>query len=118
MKRRCFGCGHLLLLLQSGVPLHLAHVQFYAYGQEGERGFSSAAPRLAEAVNGQGVYGLGLALSNVGDGNTQVDVLQAMGGRIADDAGKKVVIKSEETRTYLRIVYDNYIHYVRLYRQN
>jgi len=33
------------------VPLHLAHVQFYAYGKEGERGFSSAAPRLAEAVN-------------------------------------------------------------------
>ena len=33
------------------VSLHLAHVQFYAYGNEGERGFSSAAPRLAEAVN-------------------------------------------------------------------
>jgi multiple sugar transport system substrate-binding protein len=60
--------------------------------------------KQAEAVNGKGVYGLGLALSNVGDGNTQVDVLQAMGGRIADDAGKKVVIKSEETRTYLRWV--------------
>ncbi len=34
-----------------GLPLHLAHLQFYAYGKEGERGFSSAAPRLAEAVN-------------------------------------------------------------------
>jgi formylmethanofuran dehydrogenase subunit A len=32
-------------------PLHLAHLQFYAYGKEGGRGFSSAAPRLAEAVN-------------------------------------------------------------------
>lgn len=31
--------------------LHLAHLQFYAYGKEGPRGFSSAAPRLAEAVN-------------------------------------------------------------------
>lgn len=34
-----------------GVPLHLAHLQFYGYGTEGERGFSSAAARLAEAVN-------------------------------------------------------------------
>ena len=33
------------------LPLHLAHLQFYAYGIEGPRGFSSAAPRLAEAVN-------------------------------------------------------------------
>ncbi|HLH88494.1 MAG TPA: formylmethanofuran dehydrogenase subunit A [Xanthobacteraceae bacterium] len=34
-----------------GLPLHLAHLQFYGYGKEGARGFSSAAPRLAEAVN-------------------------------------------------------------------
>ena len=34
-----------------GLPLHLAHLQFYGYGKEGERGFSSAAARLAEAVN-------------------------------------------------------------------
>ncbi len=33
------------------LPLHIAHLQFYAYGKEGPRGFSSAAPRLAEAVN-------------------------------------------------------------------
>ncbi len=32
-------------------PLHLAHLQFYSYGKEGKRGFSSAAARLAEAVN-------------------------------------------------------------------
>jgi formylmethanofuran dehydrogenase subunit A len=35
-----------------GLPLHLAHLQFYGYGKEGPRKFSSAAPRLAEAVNG------------------------------------------------------------------
>ena len=34
-----------------GLPLHLAHLQFYAYGTDGPRGFSSAAPRLAEALN-------------------------------------------------------------------
>jgi formylmethanofuran dehydrogenase subunit A len=33
------------------LPLHLAHLQFYGYGKEGERGFSSAAAPLAEAVN-------------------------------------------------------------------
>jgi formylmethanofuran dehydrogenase subunit A len=33
------------------LPLHLAHLQFYSYGKEGKRGFSSAAARLAEAVN-------------------------------------------------------------------
>ena len=55
----------------------------------------------AVAVNKPPVSGLGLALSNVGDGNVQVSVLQSYGGRIADDAGKMVTIKSEETRTYL-----------------
>jgi formylmethanofuran dehydrogenase subunit A len=35
-----------------GLPLHLAHLQFYGYGKDGERGFSSAGARLAEAVNG------------------------------------------------------------------
>ena len=52
------------------------------------------------------LYGLGLALSNVGDGNVQVGVLQSFGGRIADDAGKKAAIKSPETRTYLAWVKD------------
>lgn len=34
-----------------GRPLHLAHLQFYAYGKEGKRGFSSAAAELAGVVN-------------------------------------------------------------------
>ncbi len=34
-----------------GVPLHLAHLQFYGYGTEGKRKFSSEAARLAELVN-------------------------------------------------------------------
>jgi multiple sugar transport system substrate-binding protein len=53
------------------------------------------------AVTKSPVFGLGLALSNVGDGNVQINVMQAMGARIADDAGKTVTIKSEETRAYL-----------------
>ena len=34
-----------------GRPVHLTHVQFHSYGQEGDRKFSSAAAQLAEAVN-------------------------------------------------------------------
>lgn len=55
----------------------------------------------AVAVNKPPVSGLGLALSNVGDANVQVNVLQSYGGRIADDAGKKVTLDSPETRAWL-----------------
>jgi len=34
-----------------GLPLHLTHVQFHAYGVEGDRRFSSAAAQIAEMVN-------------------------------------------------------------------
>jgi formylmethanofuran dehydrogenase subunit A len=34
-----------------GLPLHLAHVQFYAYGKEGKNGFSSAGAQFAEKIN-------------------------------------------------------------------
>jgi formylmethanofuran dehydrogenase subunit A len=34
-----------------GLPAHLTHVQFHSYGTEGPKKFSSAARRLAEAVN-------------------------------------------------------------------
>jgi multiple sugar transport system substrate-binding protein len=60
----------------------------------------------ATAINKPPFYGLGLALSNVGDGNTQIGVLQSYGGRIADETGTNAAIKSEETRTYLRWVKD------------
>ena len=65
-----------------GMPLHLAHLQFYAYGREGPRGFSSAAPRLAAAVNahphitadvGQVMFGQTVTISS--------DVLRQFNGR-------------------------------------
>jgi formylmethanofuran dehydrogenase subunit A len=65
-----------------GMPLHLAHLQFYAYGTEGPRKFSSAAPRLAEAVNreknitvdvGQVMFGQTVTIS--------CDVLRQFNGR-------------------------------------
>ncbi len=34
-----------------GLPAHLTHVQFHAYGADGPKKFSSAAQQLAEAVN-------------------------------------------------------------------
>ncbi len=34
-----------------GLPMHLAHIQFYGYGNEGKRGFSSGAARLIAAMN-------------------------------------------------------------------
>jgi formylmethanofuran dehydrogenase subunit A len=39
------------IVAAEGQPLHLAHLQFYGYGRDGDRGFSSAAASLAEAVN-------------------------------------------------------------------
>jgi multiple sugar transport system substrate-binding protein len=47
------------------------------------------------------LYGMGFALSNVGDGNLQASVLQSYGGRIADDAGTTVTLDSPETREYM-----------------
>jgi formylmethanofuran dehydrogenase subunit A len=35
-----------------GLPIHLTHIQFHSYGTDGDRKFSSAAARIAEAVNG------------------------------------------------------------------
>jgi formylmethanofuran dehydrogenase subunit A len=34
-----------------GRPIHLTHIQFHSYGTEGERRFSSAAERIAEAID-------------------------------------------------------------------
>jgi len=34
-----------------GLPAHLTHIQFHAYGAEGDRKFSSGAARIAEAFN-------------------------------------------------------------------
>jgi len=62
-----------------GLPMHLAHVQFYGYGKDGARGFSSAAPRIAEAVNGAK--------------NLTVDVGQAM-------FGQTVTISSDVLRQF------------------
>lgn len=62
----------------------------------------------AEKAQKKPLYGMGFALSNVGDGNLQMSVLQSYGGRIADDAGKTVTLKSPETKTYLTWITERY----------
>lgn len=62
-----------------GLPLHLAHLQFYGYGSEGEHAFSSAAATLAAAVNGAP--------------NVTVDIGQVM-------FGQTVTISSDVLRQY------------------
>jgi multiple sugar transport system substrate-binding protein len=51
-------------------------------------------------------YGMGFALSNVGDGNLTTAMLQSWGGRIADDAGKQCTLDSQETRDFLTWISD------------
>ncbi|MBV8402541.1 MAG: formylmethanofuran dehydrogenase subunit A, partial [Acetobacteraceae bacterium] len=77
-------------------PLHLAHVQFYAYGKEGKRGFSSAAPQLAEAINarpqvtadvGQVMFGQTVTISS--------DVLRQFNGRAQSSPRKSAIMERE-----------------------
>jgi multiple sugar transport system substrate-binding protein len=64
---------------------------------------------MAVAINDPpNVYGAGIALSNVGDGNLTEQMLQGYGGRIADDAGKTCTIDSPETRTFMTWITDLY----------
>jgi formylmethanofuran dehydrogenase subunit A len=79
-----------------GTRLHIAHLQFYAYGKEGPRGFSSAAPRLAEAVNarrnitvdiGQVMFGQTVTISS--------DVLRQFNARGQAHPRKSVIIDGD-----------------------
>jgi len=62
------------------MPLHLAHLQFYGYGADGPQGFSSAAPRLAEALKSAP--------------NVTIDVGQAM-------FGQTVTVSSDVLRQFM-----------------
>lgn len=79
-----------------GQPLHLAHLQFYAYGEEGPRKFSSAAARLAEAVNaaphitadvGQVMFGQTVTVSS--------DVLRQFGARNQASPAKSALLETD-----------------------
>lgn len=79
-----------------GLPLHLAHLQFYAYDTEGKRKFSSAAARLAELVNatpdvtidvGQVMFGQTVTIS--------ADVLRQFSARGSAHPRKSVIHESD-----------------------
>ncbi|TKT69348.1 formylmethanofuran dehydrogenase subunit A [Aquamicrobium sp. LC103] len=79
-----------------GVPLHLAHLQFYGYGTEGSRKFSSAGARLAELVNatpeitidiGQVMFGQTVTISS--------DVMRQFSARGGADPRKSVIIDGD-----------------------
>jgi formylmethanofuran dehydrogenase subunit A len=78
------------------LPLHLAHLQFYGYGKEGARGFSSEAARLAEAVNrangvtidvGQVMFGQTVTISS--------DVLRQFNARSQAHPNKWVIFEGD-----------------------
>lgn len=56
-----------------GLPAHLTHIQFHAYGNDGPKKFSSAALQLAEAVNA--------------NPNISIDVGQIMFGQTVTASG-------------------------------
>ncbi len=61
---------------------------------------------ISKEVTQPGIYGMGFSLSNVGDGNLNMSILQSYGGRIADDDGKTCTISSDETREFMAWVKD------------
>ena len=56
-----------------GLPLHLTHIQFHSYGNEGPRKFSSGATSIAEAINA--------------NPNISIDIGQVMFGQTVTASG-------------------------------
>ena len=85
-----------------GRPIHMAHIQFYGYGKEGDKGFSSGAPRLMEAINkhknatvdvGQVLFGQTITISG--------DILRQFDGRRAANPKKWIINQGEGNGTGL-----------------
>jgi multiple sugar transport system substrate-binding protein len=68
---------------------------------EAPKTWEELASQGAKAAKPPKTYGLGFALSNVLDGNLTTSMMQAWGGRVADDAGKKCTIASPQTEDFL-----------------
>jgi formylmethanofuran dehydrogenase subunit A len=79
-----------------GLPLHLAHLQFYGYGKEGPRGFSSAAAHLAEAVNGSNSVTVDVGQVMFGQTVTiSLDTLRQFNARSQARPRKSVILEGE-----------------------
>ncbi|NJN83287.1 MAG: extracellular solute-binding protein [Caldilineaceae bacterium] len=63
----------------------------------------------AAAQNPPEYYGMGFALSNVGDANTTTTtMMQSWGGRVADDEGLNCTLDSQEVRDWLTWITEAY----------
>lgn len=80
-----------------GLPMHLAHVQFYAYGKEGAKGFSSAAARLLEAFNRHPNITMDVGQVMFGQTVTMSGDITAQYSRHADASPSKYVMWDAET---------------------
>lgn len=56
---------------------------------------------VAAAAKPPETFGMGLALSNVLDGNNTTFILQSFGGRVADDTGAQCTLDTPQTREFL-----------------
>jgi multiple sugar transport system substrate-binding protein len=63
--------------------------------------WEEVAEMSREAQDPPNYYGMGFALSNVGDGNLTTTMLQSWGGRVADDAGENCTLDSQEVRDFV-----------------
>lgn len=63
--------------------------------------WEEVADMSRDAQDPPNYYGMGFALSDVGDANLTQSMLRSWGGRIADDAGENCTIDSPETRAFL-----------------
>lgn len=88
----------------SGNLLNIRNDALEGAGYEGAPKTWQELGEMAEKTTKPPLYGMGFSLSNVGDGNLMVQVMQSFGGRIADDTGKKVTLKSPETKAFLEWV--------------
>ncbi len=90
------GAAEATIEAAEGRPLHLAHIQFYGYGTEGKRKFSSRGRHLAERVNaskdvtvdiGQVMFGQTVTVSS--------DELRQFAGRAGGSPKKSVIFDHE-----------------------
>ena len=72
-----------------GLPLHLTHVQFHSYGDEGPRKFSSAALRLAEKVNANPRLSVDVGQVMFGGQKLPLFRQRQTRRRLAEDIGQK-----------------------------
>jgi len=79
-----------------GMPLHITHIQFYAYGKEGDKKFSSGAVAIAEAVNKHKNISIDIGQVMFGQTMTESgDTMQQYNGRMHANPNKWVCMDIE-----------------------